>query len=427
MPATVLIGAQWGDEGKGRVADWLARQCDVMARYAGGDNAGHTVKVGEREFKLHLVPSGVVHPNVRCILGSGMVINPLRLVEELDMLATQAVDISPQRIHLSVRAHVITPGHLALDGAAERARGSSSIGTTRRGIGPAYMDKAARTGLLTGEMRDPERFAAGVKTALERANALLTRVYGLEPVDADRLAGEYGQAAARLAPYLADTTTLLHDLLDRGQRLLCEGAQGTLLDLDHGHYPYVTSSSATVGGALTGLGIAPQQVTRVVGVAKAYCTRVGNGPFPTELLDATGDRLRDAGHEYGTTTGRPRRCGWLDAVALRYAARVNGLTELVITKLDVLSGLDELKIAVAYQRDNQPTDALPLFTPDYERVCPVYEALPGWTEDISAARHLDALPENAQRYIRRIETLTGVPVSLVSVGPEREQAIDLTH
>ena len=425
MPATVLIGAQWGDEGKGRVADWLAEQCDVMARYAGGDNAGHTVKVGTREFKLHLVPSGVVHADVRCVLGSGMVINPLRLVEELDMLAGQGVDISPQRIHLSVRAHVITPGHLALDGASERARGSSSIGTTRRGIGPAYMDKAARTGLLTGQMRDPEQFTAQVQASLEQANALLTGLYGLEPVDAKGLAAQYGEAAARLAPYLADTTTLLHDLLGQGQHLLCEGAQGTLLDLDHGHYPYVTSSSATVGGALTGLGIGPQQITRVVGVAKAYCTRVGNGPFPTELLDDTGERLRAAGHEYGTTTGRPRRCGWLDAVALRYAARVNGFTELVITKLDVLSGLDELKIAVAYQRDDQQITALPLFTPDYERVCPVYETMPGWRKDISTIRLFDELPQAARQYIHRIEALTGVPVTLVSVGPEREQAIAL--
>lgn len=425
MPATVLIGAQWGDEGKGRIADWLARQSDVVARYAGGDNAGHTVVVGERQFKLHLVPSGVVHPGLRCILGSGMVVNPLRLVEELDMLAGQGVDIAPARIHLSARAHLITPGHLALDGAAERARGGASIGTTRRGIGPAYMDKAARTGLLAGEMRDPGTFAAKVKAALERANAILSGQYGLEPVDTEGLAQACGDAAARLAPYVTDTTTLLHDLLDAGQRLLCEGAQGTLLDLDHGHYPYVTSSSATVGGALTGLGIAPQHITRVVGVAKAYSTRVGNGPFPTELFDATGEHLRAAGHEYGTTTGRPRRCGWLDAVALRYAARVNGFTELVVTKLDVLSGLDTLQIAVAYERDGERTTALPVFTPDFERVRPVYETLPGWAEDISAARRFDDLPPNARRYIRRIEELSGVPVSLVSVGPEREQAVRL--
>ncbi len=425
MPATVLVGAQWGDEGKGRIADWLARQSDVMARYAGGDNAGHTVVAGERKFKLHLVPSGVVHPGLRCILGSGMVVNPLRLVEELDMLAGQGVDIAPERIHLSARAHLITPGHLALDGAAERARGATSIGTTRRGIGPAYMDKAARTGLLAGEMRDPVSFAAKVKAALERANAILSGQYGLEPVDAEGLAQACGAAAARLAPYVTDTTTLLHDLLDAGQRLLCEGAQGTLLDLDHGHYPYVTSSSATVGGALTGLGIAPQHITRVVGVAKAYCTRVGNGPFPTELFDATGEHLRAAGHEFGTTTGRPRRCGWLDAVALRYAARVNGFTELVVTKLDVLSGLDALQIAVAYERDGERVTAMPLFTPDFECVRPVYEALPGWTEDVSAARRFDDLPPNARRYIRRIEELSGVPVSLVSVGPEREQAVRL--
>ncbi len=423
MPATVLIGAQWGDEGKGRVADWLARQSDVMARYAGGDNAGHTVMVGDHEFKLHLVPSGIIHPGVQCVLGVGMVINPLRLVDELDMLAGQGIDISPERIHLSMRAHVITPGHLALDSAAERARGQSSIGTTRRGIGPAYQDKAARNGLLTGDMHDPRAFEKQVKHVLERTNTILTRYYELETIDAEGLARQYREAAERLAPYLVDTTNLLHDMLAAGKHLLCEGAQGTLLDIDHGHYPYVTSSSATVGGALTGLGIGPQHIDRVVGVAKAYCTRVGNGPFPTELFDATGDHLREAGHEFGTTTGRPRRCGWLDSVALRYAARVNGFTELVVTKLDVLSGLEELKIAVAYDLDGQTSNAMPRYTPTFDRVTPIYETLPGWTSDISDIRTFAELPENARHYIERIAELVGVPITLISVGPEREQAI----
>lgn len=423
MPATVLIGAQWGDEGKGRIADWLARDSDAMARYAGGDNAGHTVTVGTRKFKLHLVPSGVVHAHIQCILGSGMVINPIRLVQELDMLAEQGVDVSPDRIHISERAQIITPGHLELDGADERARGEQSIGTTRRGIGPAYRDKAARTGLLAAEMTTPEVFADKVEASVEQTNRLLTRYYGLEPMKTEGLAAQYCEAAQRLAPYVANVTDQINDLLEAGKRVLCEGAQGTLLDIDHGHYPYVTSSSATTGGALTGLGFGPRYVDRVVGVVKAYCTRVGNGPFPTELNDAIGERIRTAGVEFGTTTGRPRRCGWLDAVALHYARRVNGLTEVVITKLDVLSGLDELQLATAYDVDGQRVHTMPLNTAAMERAVPVYETLSGWREDISQARHMDDLPVNARRYIERLETLLGIPITMISVGPERDQAI----
>jgi adenylosuccinate synthase len=423
MPVTVLVGAQWGDEGKGRVADWLAHESDVMARYAGGDNAGHTVIVGERKFKLHLVPSGVVHPRVRCIMGSGMVINPLRLVAELDMLAGQGVDVSPGRIHLSTRAHVITPGHMELDGAADRARGDQAIGTTQRGIGLAYTDKATRIGLLTGEMLNPEQFADAVQRSIGLANDVLVTKYHLPPIaDAD-LVAQYAEAARRLIPYITDTTNLLHEMLEAGQRVLCEGAQGTLLDIDHGHYPYVTSSNATAGGALTGLGFGPHYVDRVIGVAKAYCTRVGNGPFPTELLDATGDRLREAGVEFGTTTGRPRRCGWLDSVALRYARRVNGLTELVLTKLDVLSGLKAIEIATAYELDGKAITTMPLETAMMERARPVYETLPGWQADIFGARRLVDLPENARRYVERIQELTGLPIIMISVGPEREQAV----
>jgi|MTBAKSStandDraft_1061840.scaffolds.fasta_scaffold02569_9 adenylosuccinate synthase len=425
MPVTILIGAQWGDEGKGRIADWLARQTDGMARCAGGDNAGHTVMVGEREFKLHLVPSGVIHPNVQCFMGAGMVINPIRLVEELDMLAAQGVDVSPARVHISGRAHVITPGHMALDGASERALGGESIGTTRRGIGPAYMDKAARTGILTGAMRDPAGFAEQILAAVDSANWLLTERYGLDPIDPAGLADQYRAAAERLAPYIADTTHLVHTLLEAGQRLLCEGAQGTLLDIDHGHYPFVTSSSPTAGGALTGLGFGPRAVERVVGVAKAYCTRVGNGPFPTELEDATGEQMRRAGHEFGTTTGRPRRCGWLDGVALRYAARVNGLTEIVITKLDVLSGIDPLRIATSYTLDGESLATLPPDTASAERAVPVYETMPGWQADISGARRLEDLPGQARHYIDRMQQIAGVPAMMISVGPERDQAIIL--
>lgn len=424
MPATVLVGAQWGDEGKGRIADWLARTSDVMARYGGGDNAGHTVQVGEKNFKLHLVPSGVVHPNLICIMGTGMVINPIRLVAELDMLAEEGVDISPDRIHLSPRAHVITPGHLELDGAEERMLEDESIGTTRRGIGPAYADKASRIGIITGEMADPEQFAAKVRIAVDRANQLLNMRYRLDPIRAD-VVDTYQAAAVRLKPYLSDTINLVNEHLEAGRRLLCEGAQGTLLDIDHGHYPYVTSSSPTTGGALTGLGFGPCYVDRVVGVAKAYCTRVGNGPFPTELNDEIGQRLREAGHEYGTTTGRPRRCGWLDAVILRYAVRVNGLTELVLTKLDVLSGVDLLHIATAYDLADGRVINMPLDTALVGSAQPVYETLPGWQEDITGARSLHDLPENARQYVQRIEALAGVPISLISVGPERDQIITL--
>ena len=423
MPVTILVGAQWGDEGKGRVADWLAQESDAIARYAGGDNAGHTVVVGDQKFKLHLVPSGVIRPGVRCFLGSGMVINPLRLADELDMLAGRGIDVSPDRIHLSPRAHIITPGHLELDGASERALGAQAIGTTRRGIGLAYTDKATRVGRLVGEMRDPEPFADSVQRSIEQTNIILQSKHGLPPIDATEKVAQYADAARRLAPYLADTVSLLHDLLAAGKRVLCEGAQGTLLDIDHGHYPYVTSSNATAGGALTGLGFGPRYVDRVIGVAKAYSTRVGNGPFPSELLDATGDRMREAGVEFGTTTGRPRRCGWLDTVALDYAIRINGMTELVLSKLDVLSGFDELKIAVAYEVDGKRVAVMPLDTASAERARPIYETLPGWQADISGVRRLDDLPENAQKYIRRVQEIVGVPITLISVGPERDQAV----
>jgi len=423
MPATILVGAQWGDEGKGRVADWLAQDAQAMARYAGGDNAGHTVQVGEQVFKLHLVPSGVVHPNLRCILGNGMVINPVRLVSELDMLAAQGVDISPDRIHLSSRAHVILPGHMELDGAEERRLEDESIGTTRRGIGPAYMAKAARTGLLTGEMREPEQFAIKVRASIEQVNETLTQRYGLTAIDAQGLAQQYGEAAARLKPYLTDTYLIVNHLLEAGQRLICEGAQGTLLDIDHGHYPYLTSSSAVAGGALSGLGFGPRYVDQVIGVTKAYCTRVGNGPFPTELLDDTGEQMRQAGHEFGTTTGRPRRCGWLDMVALRYAIRINGLTELVLSKLDVLNDFDQIHIATAYESEKTRFDHMPVETAVMAKMQPVYETLSGWKQPISDIRTFEALPEPAGRYVERIQELAGIPISMISGGPEREQAI----
>ncbi len=423
MPAIIVVGAQWGDEGKGKVTDLLARKAHVVARYNGGDNAGHTVVVGGETFKLHHIPSGILHQGVLCLLGNGMVINPKRLCEELDGLVRRGVDVSPARLKISGRAHLIMPYHIALDGADERARGKSAIGTTRRGIGPTYADKAARRGLRAVDLLDPDAFARKVSEAVKTANCFIEGVYGLEPLDPEGVAEEYRLYARRLAPYVADISLLLDEALAQGKLVLCEGAQGTLLDIDHGTYPFVTSSSPVAGGALTGLGFGFRHIERVIGVAKAYTTRVGGGPFPTELTGPEADALVEAGREYGTTTGRRRRVGWLDAVILRYAARINGLTELAITKLDVLTGIDPLRICVSYRCEGRTTEHFPLSTEVLARCEPVYEKLPGWSEDITSARTIAELPRAARDYIHRIEELTGVPICLVSVGPEREQTI----
>lgn len=428
MPVTILIGAQWGDEGKGRVADWLAAEADVVARYAGGDNAGHTVYVGEQVYKMHLVPSGIVRENVVCVLGNGMVVNPVNLVKEIDALAAQGVDVSPQKLILSTRAHLITAAHIALDGASERVRGDAKIGTTLRGIGPAYMDKTGRRGIRAGEMADLEHYAELLRAQVVAKNAELVEM-GAELLDADAVTVAYLEAAQRLQPYLQDTTAYLYERLRDGAQVLCEGAQGTLLDIDHGNYPFVTSSSPTAGGALTGLGFGPLAVERVVGVAKAFSTRVGSGPMPTELGDEVAERLRGTGEnfwdEFGTTTGRPRRTGWLDVVLLRYAVQVNGFTEMVLTKLDVLSGFAELKIAVAYEIDGQRHDFPPGTVHALERAVPVYETLPGWDADISGARSVDDLPAAARDYVRRIADLCETPIPVVSVGPERDQLVHM--
>lgn len=427
MPAHVIVGAQWGDEGKGRVADWFAAQADIVARYAGGDNAGHTVRVGDDTFKLHLIPSGILYPGVRCVMGGGMVINPVRLVAEMRGLAERGIDISPDRILLAETAHVITPAHIALDGAGETQRGDEAIGTTQRGIGPAYSDKAARVGLRTGLMREPEVFAERVKEHVEQANHRLTALFDAEPVDAHAAAADLYTAAEFLAPYLADVPLSVNRALQDGRVVLCEGAQGTLLDLDLGGYPYVTSSSATVGGAVTGLGFGPRYVDRVMGVVKAYTTRVGEGPFPTELRGELGDRLRGTGanpwDEYGTTTGRPRRCGWLDTVILRYAARVNGLTGLVMTKLDILSGFDKLQIADGYTHKGSTLCELPSNLEVFAGCEPVYRSLDGWSEDIMGMREFGSLPGAARAYIEQVEQQVGIPVELITVGPARDQTI----
>lgn len=429
MPITILIGAQWGDEGKGRAVDWLASSADIVARYAGGDNAGHTVALGSNVYKLHLVPSGILHDDVVSIMGNGMVINPVNLVREIQSLKEQGLDITPDRLVISSRAHIITPAHIELDKARERALGAEKIGTTLRGIGPAYLDKTNRAGIRTGDMLlDIEVFAERLSVAVAATNAELQQ-QGLDTLDPTEAAESYLQAADYLRPFIKDVSIYLHKALKNGKRVVCEGAQGTMLDIDHGSYPYVTSSSPTAGGALTGLGVGPLFVERVIGVAKAFSTRVGEGPMPTELHGHIADRLRGTGanfwDEFGTTTGRPRRCGWLDVVMLRYAASVNGLSELMLTKMDILSGFDELKLAVAYQIDGRRHEYPPVTNEQLERAIPIYESLSGWRDDITGCRTLEDLPAAARNYVKRVAELCEVPIKSVSVGPKREQLVSV--
>jgi adenylosuccinate synthase len=424
MSAIVVVGTQWGDEGKGRVVDDLAGGADLVARFNGGDNAGHTVVAEGHTLKLHLVPSAVLYPGPTLLIGAGVVINPEVLTSEMEEISSLGVDVGPSRLKISAAAHLILPTHRALDGAREASRGKGAIGTTKRGIGPTYADKAARINLRAGEMSNPDRFAARVAERVEDHNRRLER-FGIEPLSAEDAAVAYKAYAERLAPHLVDGSAVIGEALEGGKTVLCEGAQGLLLDLDHGTYPYVTSSSTIAGGATTGLGFGPKHIERIIGVAKAYTTRVGKGPFLTELLDETGDRMREAGNEFGTTTGRPRRCGWLDLPILRYAVRINGLNELALTKLDVLSGLEKLKVAVAYARDGEQVEHFPaeFGVEALAQWKPVYEELPGWEEDITHVRRREDLPDAARDYVARIEDELGVPITLIGVGPGREQAI----
>jgi adenylosuccinate synthase len=427
MPLDVIVGAQWGDEGKGRITDLLSAEADIVARYSGGDNAGHTVTVGEDIFKLHLIPSGILHPQTTCLLGTGMVVNPAKLLEEIDLLASLDIDVSPERIKLSGAAHIVTPAHIALDGAEESRRGEKTLGTTRRGIGPAYTDKTTRRGLRAGEMRRPEEFANHVKEHMQTAGEVLEKIFNQEPPDPSHTASAYCEYAKRLRPYLADVGNLVAEALEEDRSVLAEGAQGTLLDLDHGTYPFVTSSHPTTPGALLGLGIGPKYLRRIIGVTKAFQTRVGSGPLPTEVFDDTADRLRGTGEnpwdEFGTTTGRPRRVGWLDGVLLRYAVRVNSFTELALTKLDILSGLDPLRLCVAYRHAEERLSDLPDGPADLSPFNPEYEELPGWQADLWQARVWADLPSEAQDYVHRIEVLSNLKVQMISVGPERGQVI----
>jgi adenylosuccinate synthase len=427
MPLDIIVGTQWGDEGKGRIVDLLSAQAEIVARFNGGDNAGHTVTVGQQTFKLHLIPSGIIHSHTVGVIGSGLVVNPETLLAEMEMLRGYGVHVDENRLRLSHAAHLLTPAHRALDKAQEIARGKGSIGTTGRGIGPAYTDKAARSGIRLEDFCDENRLREKLGLHIEQVNQVLTRLYEVEPLVPEGIIEQMLGYARILAPHVCDTSLLVYETLQRGGRVLAEGAQGILLDLDHGTYPFVTSSSPTASGALVGLGIGPSHIDRVIGVVKAFQTRVGAGPFPTELDGDMALRLRGTGaqpwDEYGTTTGRPRRVGWLDLVLLRYASRINGLTELVVTKLDVLSGVPEINICTAYRVNGQTYTDLPLGVADLSPFEPVYEQMPGWEEDISAARSWDDLPAAAQRYVQRLAEVSGVAVRSVSVGPERDQAV----
>ncbi len=422
MPAIVLIGAQWGDEGKGKVTDLLGERVDYVVRYQGGNNAGHTVITPDgQKYALHLLPSGVLTPGCVPVIGNGVVVDPKVLLTELDGLAERGVDAS--KLIISADAHLIMPHHRALDRVVERYLGSARIGTTGRGIGPAYGDKVARTGIRVQDLLDPGIFRKKLELVLREKNQILVKVYNRKGIDTDAVVEEYLAYAERLRPYIADTRLVLGQALDAGKTVLLEGAQATLLDVDHGTYPFVTSSNPTAGGACVGAGIPPTRISQVIGVIKAYTTRVGAGPFPTELFDENGAHLSKVGAEFGTTTGRARRCGWFDAVVARYAVRVNGITDLVVTKLDVLSGLEKVPICVAYEVDGERVDEMPMTQTAFHHAKPIYEELPGWWEDITKCRAEAELPENARRYIQRIEELSGTKVSAVGVGPGREENV----
>jgi adenylosuccinate synthase len=422
MPAYAVIGGQWGDEGKGKVIDYLAGQVDSVVRYAGGNNAGHTVVNDQGEFQLHLVPSGICWPGVSGIIGNGVVVDPDALLGELDQLDSRGIDIS--RFYVSEHAHIIMPYHIMLDRLEEQAKGAAAIGTTGRGVGPAYTDKVSRLGIRVGDLLDLEgTLAARLEQALSFKNEVITKIYGEQPLALEEVLKQCAEWGDRLSPYIQPTEQLVQDLLHQGKNILLEGAQGTLLDIDHGSYPYVTSSSPSVGGACTGLGLNPQAIAGVLGVFKAYSTRVGAGPMPSEIHGEKAEELREMAHEYGVTTGRARRVGWFDAVAGQYSRQINGLTGMVLTRLDILDSFSSVKICVGYRADGQELDRFPSNTGLLSRCQPVYEEHPGWEQPTASVTELSQLPDNAQSYVRRIEELVGCPVQIISTGPSREETI----
>ena len=421
MSVVAVIGAQWGDEGKGKIVDLLAEKADAVIRYSGGDNAGHTVINPGGEFKLHIVPSGVFYPRAACIIGNGVAINPKVLLEELDSLKSRGVDTS--NLHISDRAHLIMPWHIMIDRLEEERRGHDAIGTTGKGIGPAFADKTARKGIRACDMLDSAAFRARLAVVMAPKNEVLTKIYNAAPFDLDAVFHEYQGYAERLAPYIKDTTSMINSLLEKGGNIVLEGAQGTMLDTDFGSYPYVTSSSPLAAGASMGSGISPRKIDRVVGIFKAYTTRVGGGPLPTELKDEVGEYIRQRAHEYGATTGRPRRCGWFDAVVGRYSTQLNGFTSGILTRLDVLDEMETVKICVGYRIGNKTVEHFPADVLALEKCTPVYEELPGWKVNTSDARKAGELPRNALKYIKRLEELIGCRFHIISIGPRRDQSI----
>ncbi|MFC4077257.1 adenylosuccinate synthase [Salinithrix halophila] len=423
MSTVVIVGTQWGDEGKGKITDFLAEKAEVVSRYQGGNNAGHTIVFGGKRYKLHLIPSGIFYPEKICVLGNGMVLHPQALVEELAYLRSHGV--STQNLRISDRSHVIMPYHIKLDKAEESRKGTGKIGTTGKGIGPAYMDKAARTGIRISDLLDRDLFAEKLQQNLKEKNRVLEKLYETEGFTFEEIYEPYLAAAEQIRPYVTDTSVVLNDAIDQGRRVLFEGAQGVMLDIDQGTYPFVTSSNPVAGGVCIGSGVGPTKINQVVGVAKAYTTRVGDGPFPTELKDEIGNQIREVGREYGTTTGRPRRVGWFDSVVVRHARRVSGITGLSLNSLDVLTGLETVKICTAYRYRGRVLENYPASLDILSECEPVFEELPGWNEDITEARSLSDLPLSAQHYVERVTQLTGIPLTIFSVGPAREQTIQV--
>lgn len=421
MPAIAVIGAQWGDEGKGKIVDLLADKANMVVRFSGGNNAGHTVVNPQGEFRMHLVPSGIFHREVTCIVGNGVVIDPAVLLEEIDELKRRGVAVD--RLFISDRAHLIMPYHTLIDALEEESRGGGAIGTTRKGIGPVYVDKVGRLGIRTGDLLEKEVFYERLRFVLEQKNRILTRVYGAQPLSLEEVYDKYCHYGELLAPFIRETDLMVQEAVENKEKVLLEGAQGTMLDIDFGTYPYVTSTSTVVGGACSGIGLSPANIDSIIGVFKAYTTRVGSGPMPTELIDDTGELIRERAHEYGTTTGRPRRCGWFDAVVGRFSARINGFSGFALTRLDVLDILPSIKICTGYKLEGQTLKSPPSNSGLLAKCEPIYEELPGWQKDISGIGRFEDLPEDARSYVRRLEELISCPVSIISVSPRREQTI----
>ena len=426
MSSLIVLGAQWGDEGKGKMTDYLAENADVVVRFQGGNNAGHTVEVGDKQYKLHLVPSGILYKDKLNILGNGVVLDPKALFEEIKYLQGLGVSVTPENLIISDRAQLIMPYHKVMDGIKERARGKRDIGTTGKGIGPCYTDKMERSGIRVCDLMHKEVFKEKLSINIEDKNNIICKVYNEEPLSFDKIYNDYMEYADMLRPFVKDSSVIVYNKIKENKKVLFEGAQGTLLDIDYGTYPYVTSSSTIAGGVCIGAGIGPTMVTNAVGIAKAYTTRVGKGPFVTELLDETGDWIREKGHEFGVTTGRARRCGWLDLVILKTSARVSGLTSFAVTKIDTLAGLDKIKVCVGYKFKGQIIDYVPASLEDIALCEPVFEEFQGWDESIFDARSFDELPDNAKKYIKKIEEFTGTRVSIVSVGPRRDQTMKIS-